>query len=315
MLTLLLVFVFLTSPAQADGVEMWLEKMNQAIHTLNYTGTYVHINNDRIDTMQIVHRVGEDGERERLLSLNGEAREILRDSEKVTCILPADQSVIVGHHNAGSGVPALLPSDVTDYGRNYNIQLIGRDRVAGYPAVILSVVPKDRMRYGYRIWLEEESGMVLRSDIMDSGAVIEQMMFTEISLQSPVTNEMLEPTVAHDQFRVITEQLLSTENETTAGMDNWSFVKIPEGFRIADHSIKNLPMKKHPVRHFVLSDGFATVSVYIEKSTTDEQALKGESKMGSINAYGRQVSDYQVTVMGEVPEHTVKQIAEAVSRK
>jgi sigma-E factor negative regulatory protein RseB len=314
MRSLLLVLVVLSNPAQADSVEMWLEKMNQAIHGLNYTGTYVHINNDRIDTMQIVHRVGEDGERERLLSLNGEAREILRDSEKVTCILPADQSVIVGHNKAASGLPALVPSDV-EYGRNYNIELIGRDRVAGYSAVILSVVPKDSMRYGYRIWLEEGSGMVLRSDIMDSGArVIEQMMFTEISLQSPVTNEMLEPTVAHDQFRVITEQLLSTESETPAGTDNWSFVKIPEGFMIADDSIKNLPMKKHPVRHFVLSDGFATVSVYIEKSTTDEQALKGQSKMGSINAYGRQVSDYQVTVMGEVPEHTVKQIAEAVSR-
>jgi sigma-E factor negative regulatory protein RseB len=316
MRSLLLALVLLTSTAQADNVEMWLEKMNQSIHELTYTGTYVHINNDQIDTMQIVHRADEEGERERLLSLNGEAREILRDSEKVTCILPADQSVIIGHHKTASGLPALVPSDAVEYGRNYNIDLIGRDRVAGYPTVILSVVPKDRMRYGYRIWLEEDSGMVLRSDIMDSNArVIEQMMFTEISFQTPVTNEMLEPTVAHDQFRVITEQLLSTESEASAGMDNWSFVKIPEGFRIADQSVKNLPMKKHPVRHFVLSDGFATVSVYIEKSTTDEQALKGESKMGSINAYGRQVLDYQVTVMGEVPEHTVKQIAEAVSRK
>ena len=235
MRSLLLALVLLTSTAQADNVEMWLEKMNQSIHELTYTGTYVHINNDQIDTMQIVHRADEEGERERLLSLNGEAREILRDSEKVTCILPADQSVIIGHHKTASGLPALVPSDAVEYGRNYNIDLIGRDRVAGYPTVILSVVPKDRMRYGYRIWLEEDSGMVLRSDIMDSNArVIEQMMFTEISFQTPVTNEMLEPTVAHDQFRVITEQLLSTESEASAGMDNWSFVKIPEGFRIAD---------------------------------------------------------------------------------
>ena len=72
-------------------------------------------------------------------------------------------------------------------------------------------------------------------------------------------------------------------------------------------------MKKHPVQHYVLSDGLAAVSVYIEKSTTEEQALEGQSNMGSINAYGRQVSEYQVTVMGEVPGTTVKQIAEAVT--
>jgi sigma-E factor negative regulatory protein RseB len=158
--------------------------------------------------------------------------------------------------------------------------------------------------------------MVLRSDIMDSNAqVIEQMMFTEISMQTPITNDMLEATVAHDGFRVITDQLASTEGSKPVQSIKWSFVHMPKGFKITSQSIKNMPMKKHPVQHFVLSDGLAAVSVYIEKSTTDEQALQGESKMGSVNAYGRQISDYQVTVMGEVPSNTVKQIAEAVARK
>jgi negative regulator of sigma E activity len=37
--------------------------------------------------------------------------------------------------------------------------------------------------------------------------------------------------------------------------------------------------------------------------------------MGSVNAYGRQISNYQVTVMGEVPGNTVKQIAESVAKQ
>jgi sigma-E factor negative regulatory protein RseB len=313
---LLLLLSLLAPAALAETVEVWLDKMNDAVHGLNYTGTYVYINKDRIDTMQIVHRVDAKGERERLLSLNGEAREILRDSEKVTCILPADKSVVVGQHKKGTRLPALVPADVLEFSKLYTIELIGRDRIAGYPAVILSIVPNDKMRYGYRIWLEEDTGMVLRSDIMDSDArVIEQMMFTEISMQTPISNDMLEPTVAHEEFQVITDQVVTTLEQRSSQAVKLSFVNIPKGFRIADHSVKNMPMKKHPVQHYVLSDGLATVSVYVEKSTTVEQALDGESKMGSINAYGRQLSDYQITVMGEVPGDTVKQIAEAVSIK
>ena len=311
---LLVVLAFFSSAVYAETVDVWLEKMNKAVHELNYTGTYVYINNDQIDTMQIIHRVDANGERERLLSLNGEAREILRDSQKVTCILPADKSVIVGQHKKGSGLPALVPEDILEFTKLYNMELIGRDRIAGYPAVILSIVPNDKMRYGYRIWLEEDTGMVLRSDIMDSNAkVIEQMMFTEISMQTPISNDMLEATVAHDDFQIITDRLVNEQDQQSSQAVNWSFVNMPNGFKIADHSVKNMPMKKHPVQHYVLSDGLAAVSVYIEKSTTEEQALEGQSKMGSINAYGRQVSEYQVTVMGEVPGTTVKQIAEAVT--
>jgi len=303
-----------SSVVYADSVEMWLDKMNKAVHGLNYSGTYVYINDGRIDTMQIVHRVDENGERERLLSLNGEAREILRDSEKVTCILPADKSVIIGKHKKGTGLPTFVPENILKLGKLYDIELIGRDRIAGYSTVILSIEPKDKMRYGYRIWLEEESGMVLRSDIMKaSGKVMEQMMFTEISLQSPISVAMLEPTVKHDKFRILTDQLV-TNNEPQINEADWSFVRIPKGFNVTGQSLKPMPMKKHLVQHFVLSDGLATVSVYIEKSATNEQELEGESSMGSVNAFGRRVDGHRVTVMGEVPRATVKQIAEAVAR-
>jgi sigma-E factor negative regulatory protein RseB len=312
---LILLLVLFGPVVHAESVETWLNKMNGALHGLNYTGTYVYINDNRIDTMQIVHVVDEQGEHERLLSLNGEAREILRDSDKVTCILPADKSVIVGKHKAGTGLPALVPDDVLKLGSLYDAELIGRDRIAGYPAVIIAIEPRDKMRYGYRIWLEEDSGMVLRSDIMDTNAkVIEQMMFTDISLQSPVSEEMLKPTVAHEGFKVITDQMDSPQQpgiEPSA----WTFEKMPKGFRITSQSIKSMPMKKHPVEHFVLSDGLASVSVYIEQSASDDgQTLEGESNMGSVNAYGRQIADHRITVMGEVPRATVKQIAESVAK-
>lgn len=310
----LLIAIILAAPSvvHAEEAELWLGKMYEAVHTLNYSGTYVHINQDQIETMQIVHGVDENGERERLLSLNGEAREILRDSEKVVCILPADRSVIVGKHKAGSGLPALVPDNIAQLKPLYHIELIGKDRIAGYSTVILSVHPKDKMRYGYRIWLEEESGMVLRSDILENnGKVMQQMMFTDISLQSPVSLAMLEATVPHDKFRIIKD-----DSGHGAGQDvaesHWSFAGMPKGFKVTSKTKKHMPMNKDEVEHIVLSDGLASISVYIERSVGKGQSLDGPSKMGGINVFGRKIGEHRITVMGEVPKETVREVANSV---
>lgn len=295
----------------ADSADMWLSKMQKAIHSLNYTGTYVYLHRGQIETMQIIHAVDGEGEKERLLSLNGEAREILRDSNSVTCILPADRSIVVGKLKAGSGLPTLLPENILQLGEVYEIQLIGKDRIAAYPALILSIQPKDKMRYGYRIWLEEVSGMLLRSDMIDpQGQVMEQMMFTEINLQSPVSLAMLKPTVPHDGFVKI-ESASHAANEVPM-KTAWRFHEMPKGFKVTSQTRKTMPMKKHKVEHIVLSDGLATISVYIEKSDV-ENTLQGASSMGGVNAYGLAKDGYQVTVMGEAPKETIKHIADSLA--
>jgi len=311
--SLSIAIILFSTSAQAEDIEELLNKMNSAVHSLNYTGTYVYINDGQIETMQIVHAVDKNGERERLLSLNGEAREILRDSEKVTCILPADRSVIIGKHKEGAVLPALVPGTLAELKSFYTADLLGMDRIAGYPAMILSIQPKDKMRYGYRIWLEKESGMVLRSDIIDtSGKIMEQMMFTEISLQSPVPAAMLEATVAHDTFRVMTDDVGHGGSERIDS-SSWTFVNMPKGFKVKSQTRKNMPMKRNHVEHFVLSDGLATVSVYIEKSDSSDQNLEGLSSMGGVNAFGRKINNHRITVMGEVPKATVREIANSVS--
>lgn len=310
------IYVMLTllvpiSVLQADSSQMWLMKMSNAIHTLNYSGTYVYINGGQMETMQIAHHVGADGERARLFSLNGEAREILRDSKQVTCILPANRKVIVGDLAIGSALPALVPDSIVKLDNLYNIKLIGKDRIANYPAVMLSIQPKDKMRYGYRIWLEEQSGMVLRSDILDSeGDVMEQMMFTEIMLQSTVTEAMLEPVTPHHDFQTIISHSHNSMGEDAES--NWHFDTMPQGFKVTRVTRKLMPMKKHAVEHVVLSDGLVVVSVYFEKND-GQDVLKGASKMGGVNAYGRQINNHQITVMGEVPPETVQQIAYAIA--
>ena len=305
-------FVMLANlPANAGDADIWLVKMNKAIRSMDYAGTYIHISQGQIETMQIVHAVDENSERERLLSLNGEAREILRDGDRVTCILPADRFVVVGQLKPGFGLPALIPDNIPQLGKVYDMQLIGEDRIAGHSSVILSIQPKDKMRYGYRIWLEEEHGMLLRSDILNAeGQVMEQMMFTEISFESPVLATMLQPTVPHQGF--VTIESSEYHGSVVSGKSTWILRGIPKGFKVTSQAHKRMPMNQFDVEHIVLSDGLATISVYIEKSP-GENALQGPSSIGGVNAYGRSVYNHQITVMGEAPKETVKQIAHSIA--
>ena len=308
----LLFAVFLFSPLACAGeAEAWLSKMNNAVHSLNYSGTYVYINEGQLETMQIVHRKDKDGERERLLSMNGESREIIRQGGRVTCILPADRSVVTGKHKSATGLPTLMPESAANLKDYYEIEIIGVDRIAGYATVILSILPKDKLRYGYHLWLEKEHGMVLRSDIIDAqGKIMEQMMFTEINLRSPISAAMLEPTVAHDTFKVVMDDSAQAEG-TPITNSRWSFRNIPKGFSVTSKVRKKMPMKKNDIEHFVLSDGLATVSVYIEKAGSG-QGLEGSTRMGGVNAFGRTLKGHTITVMGEVPKQTVKLIADSV---
>ncbi|TNF96094.1 MAG: hypothetical protein EP297_10725 [Gammaproteobacteria bacterium] len=314
-IVLLALLLFSSTQSIANEAHEWVRKMSGAIHTLNYTGTFVHIHNGELDTMSIAHRVDADGERERLFSLNGEAREILRDSDQVRCILPANRSVVIGKRNVRSGLPTLMLTDVDDLLKSYDIELIGRDRIAGLPTVIITILPKDKMRYGYRLWLEADSGMVLRSDTMDiKGNMIEQMMFTEISLQSPVSVAMVESTVPHEGFNLVGEDSDEPVQESVTH-SGWSFDSVPKGFSVTSQLRKRMPMKRHQVEHYILSDGLAVVSVYIEQSNNGKTELEGPSQMGSVNAYGRVINGHKITVLGEVPQSTARAIANAVSMK
>jgi sigma-E factor negative regulatory protein RseB len=63
----------------------------------------------------------------------------------------------------------------------------------------------------------------------------------------------------------------------------------------------------------VYSDGLASVSVFIERSGDPVPVAAGYSSLGAINTYSTLRGGYQITVVGEVPASTVRQIAASVS--
>jgi sigma-E factor negative regulatory protein RseB len=304
-----------SGPAAArDTARQWLDDMSSALTNLNYDGTFVYLHDGHMEAMRIIHRVDEAGQRERLVSLSGSAREVLRDDRTVTCILSDIRSVMVGQSRSSQPFP-LLPEDIDSISRYYLLEDVGDDRMAGQLARVIAITPRDAYRYGYRFWIDKDSAMLLKSDLTGlDGQAIEQVMFTRLSVGTDIPEADLQPGMSGDGYDWTSQMNSSRQRQSPAGNPGWAVRQLPDGFALTNHQLRPVRKGRGNAEHMVFSDGLATVSVYIEDADKVAQPLVGFSGMGAMNAYGTETDGYQVTVVGEVPPATVEMIATSLAR-
>lgn len=284
----------------------WLDRMTHAMRNLNYEGTFVYLHDARLEAMRIVHARTEEGEQERLLSLNGEPREILRDDRHLTCIWPGSRSVVVDTTRQATALPAWIPDRRDELERHYRFELGERYRIAGFPAQEVLIHPADGFRYGYHLWLERETGMLLKSDMLDErGEPVEQVMFTDLRFTDDPGELDLLPRVSTRDYRWTRRE---AEPEPLHERSAWVIERLPPGFRVESSHHWPGGSGKPATQQLVISDGLASVSVFIEEIDEEGAQLQGGSRMGAVNAYGRVVNGHHVTAVGEVPAATVELI-------
>lgn len=287
-----------------------IRDMSTALKTLNYEGSFVHIQNDNVEAMSIAHSNDPGGELEYMLSLNGEAREVYRNHSLVTCIWPGTESVIISDSKTRNMLPAIDAALVnTD---SYTLSMSQPDRVAGIEAHVVEVIPKDSHRYGYRFWVDKETKMLLRSMLLDDkDKAVEQFMFTNISYPESIPAERFDtPGERIQAYSKMTapKPILKEEKNRI------EFEGLPVGYKEVSETYQPMPINDGPVSHVMLSDGMASVSVYVEymdKTMHDDMAM-GVSSMGAMNAYMHSLDNALITVVGEVPAATVEVIAMSV---
>jgi sigma-E factor negative regulatory protein RseB len=302
----------LVAPAQAyfgEKPDVWLEQMEKALGTINYRGTFVYIHDDKAETMLVYHKVGENGTQERLVSLNGSAREVLRNDDEVKCILPDDKTVFVEKRHPRSTLTRAVPLNVARYSEHYEFQLLGTGRIAGHASRLVTIKPRDGFRYGYRLWLDEDTALPLRSELVnDAGHPIEKMMFTEIEIGAAIDDALLQPSVAAEDF---TWHVRRGEQDALVDIESpIEFASLPPGYRVT--RVEQRQESGQPSWHLIISDGLASVSVFAEALEEGKPSLAGLSRLGAVNAYGVRLPEHHITVVGEVPEATVAAVGEAV---
>jgi len=312
---MLLIFVSVSGTVVADGsgqARKWLDRMTRAMNEMNYQGTFVYVRDGVVETMRITHVRDKQGVRERMYSISGPRREVIRNSDGVRCVLQDSSSVVEDSLVTSTFFPELPFEKMGDTSVGYDLKLSGEARIAGKIAHRVSFKPKDDFRYGYEYWLEKHTGLLLKWVLVDTDQkVLAKLLFTDFKIGQSVDLKELESSSPAENF-VAMPTFSKLKTVVTESSPRWQPDKLPPGFKLSSHNQQVNP--DGVFEHMVYSDGLAAVSVYIEKKGSEVGVLQGVSQLGTNNAYSRQQGELQITAIGEVPAVTVKTIATSMVR-
>lgn len=298
--------------AQTDTSALqWLQRIYSASEKLSYAGTFVYQQGQRVETSRIVHVADSSGPRERLERLDGVPFEIVRSGDEVVCYLPASMTVKIDKQPGGRTFPAILSEQLKDVSANYTVRKGEVERVGGYSCQVLTLEPRDRMRYGHRLWADLSTGMLLKAKTFnEKNELLEQFAFTQIKIGGAIARDQLKPRY----FRQSKDWRIEDSGAIRANLaeSGWTIRSKPPGFRTIAELMRTVGGTEG-VGHIVLSDGLAAISVFIEPASGKRPVPQaGPARQGAINVYARPVGNYWITVVGEAPAESVKYVANAV---
>ncbi|MEO7431699.1 MAG: MucB/RseB C-terminal domain-containing protein [Dokdonella sp.] len=306
----LLLFVFVHAPtalAQQKNPRQLLDAMSKAVVALDYAGSFVYEHNGQLDALRLFHSAGSGG-RERLVSMSGLRSEIVRAGDSMTCLQSGLPTQLLQVRRGTSLLPLLPGSGRAFPADYYAVSEAGSDRVAGYPARILEVSARDAFRYGYRLWLDEESHLPLRSAQLDGEQrTLAQYMFVSLEIggkpkESDLTIGGETGLAAHVAETPLEDPL------------RWEVKDLPPGFVFS--GAQRPTNGPSTAEHHLYTDGVASVSLYVEPRDRSASAIADRAMArGAMHVYSRDVDVWRITAMGEVPAATVERIAQSTASR
>ena len=310
-----LVVVALAAVPAAYGQDAaaWLQRAAGAAHGLNYVGTIVYEHGGRVETSRLVHLLESGSEFEKLTNLDGPAREVIRNNDLVRCYYPDAKIIRIEPRSFRNAFPSLLPQQLNALAAHYFFRKGELARIAGLETQTFVFEPKDGLRYGHKFWADIASGLLLKARLLnEKNEPIEQFAFIDIQIGAKLDREQVKPPFS--SLPTDWQVRESPPGEVQPQETGWVVKDLPAGFAKVVEGFRRLRGKSAPVAHLVFSDGLVAVSVFVEPVPPTPQPV-GLSQQGGINVYSRQLDDYLVTVLGEAPGATVRQIAYSVAHR
>jgi sigma-E factor negative regulatory protein RseB len=307
-------------PATAKDVRGWLVRIQEAPSRSNFQGTFVVTAGGAVSSARISHFQVGGSQYERIESLDGQARQVFRHDQLITTLWPQSRVALIEERDKPSSFPALLQGGDDRIVEYYDVRLHGVDRVAGLEAHVLSLTPRDIYRFGYKLWADKESGLLLRADVIgERRELLESTAFSDVTIGVRARPELITKAMKKlDGYRVATPVL------TPAQLDREGWVQrrpVP-GFRMI--SCIKRPLNpagdadaraaSTQVLQTTYSDGLTHVSVFIEPYAPQRHARPLTTSIGATHTMMRREGDWWITVVGDVPVATLRSFAQAFDR-
>jgi len=291
----------------------WLTRAAQAARAVTYEGVYVHTNGERTSTVRVAHVNHAGEEHERIEPLDGASMEIVRRNDEMYCRFPDAKTVRLDPRITNRFFPAILSAPAETIAASYDVKLGKSERVLGHECQWIRLEPRDEMRFAQRLCSELSTGLILRAKVLNGQRqVIEQYTFTDLRIGPQATRADLKSI-----FRARSRQWLTDgqpRDETANADTGWTVARAPQGFQKIAELKRTLPGRGQPVSQIVLTDGVASLSVFVE-TAAPPRTVESSSEDGTTAFYARPMGEQLVTVLGEVPLATAQLVARNVARR
>jgi sigma-E factor negative regulatory protein RseB len=290
----------------------WLQRAASSSRQGTYSGTVMHMQGDRTSTTRITHVVVSGVEHERMESLDGPRREVVRRGDELQCFYPDAKTVRIDRRLTARFFPSLFSGPVEAIAEGYHLSLGKVERVAGMDCQWIHLDPRDALRYAQRLCAEIGTGLLLRAKTLGPrDRVLEQYAFIDVRLGDVSKREL------RSIFKEQSKDWRRDEQpaaDPEAGTTGWVVATLPPGFRVVGEMQRTMPNRPQPVTQLALSDGFAAMSVFIEPMTGRQASGEATSVDGLLSVFARPVGEHLVTVLGEVPPAAAQQVGRSVGR-
>lgn len=303
-----------TAQAPTRSVNEWLARMHEASRQRAYMGTLVVSSGTVMSASRIWHVCDGAQQMERVETLTGAPRTTIRRNNEVITFVPETKVAWVEKRESLGLFPELLRMPSNQIPEFYGVREGGGERVAGHLADVVEIVPKDALRFGYRIWAEKKSGLMVKMQTLgEQGAVLEQVAFSELQLDAPVRMDQLQQAMRDTKGYELRRPMLK---KTTAEAEGWRLKEPVPGFMsMSSHTRESeAPGTGAAPLQWVFSDGLASVSLFVEPFNPALHTQETVAVMGATHSLTRRVGNQWLTAMGEVPHATLRRFATALER-
>lgn len=289
-----------------SGANSWLERLAHSMSELNYRGVLSYERGDHLESLRVTHAIVDGEAFERLEHLDGEHREVIRRGKQLLCIqLGQNLNLLLHKHVLKPGLAGLDPY--------YEVQTAGESRIAGRRSIDILIKPRDAYRIGYRLALDRDTGLLLRSEAFDgSGQVLERLQFVDVEISKTAKPEWLAGVAAAPPKMAAADNIPNAiDRVIEEAQMPWRPRWLPPGFvlALAPH---------HPSEDaLTYSDGLAVLSIFVASTPSSLPMDTGWAAQGATVAVTKQLKanggPVSITVIGEVPLGTAQMVADSVA--
>jgi sigma-E factor negative regulatory protein RseB len=296
-----------TSPA--EGMRL-LSAMANAAREINYDGTFVYKYGNHIETSRIWHLNDASGSYERLETLDGPLREVVRRNDEVVCYYPDRKLAKVEKWGITRRFPAVVSEQLAAIMANYAVRKGAIERVAGHDCRVTNLDPRDQLRYGHSYCAEVNSGLPLRArTVNERGETVELFAFTQVEIGAAVSPEQVKS--RYDPAAPGWKLDQSAMTSATSKGQRWTVLNHPAGFRKILETMRIIHGKQ--ATQLVFSDGLAAFSVFVEPGIAGARAAQELAHQGAVNVFSRPHAGLVITALGEAPATTVMLFGNSVT--